>query len=116
MGNAKGKKELLPGTLDMMILHALTHGHMHGYAITKYLQQVSDDYFRIEEGTLYPALQRLELNGAIEGEWQKTVNNRRARFYRLTAAGKKQLEAETERYRQVTQAIAKTMGMKWRTA
>ncbi len=110
MVRKRARNELLPGTLDMMILNTLTHGHMHGYAITKFLQQVSDDFFQVEEGTLYPALQRLELNGFIAGEWQKTPNNRRARFYKLTASGKKHLRAETERYRAVTVAIAKTMG------
>jgi transcriptional regulator len=110
MGRKKTGNELLHGTLDMMILNTLTHGHMHGYAITKFLQRVSDDFFQIEEGTLYPALQRLELNGFIAGEWRKTPNNRRARFYRLTAAGQKHLRAETQRYQAVTLAIAKAMG------
>jgi transcriptional regulator len=110
MGLKKPANGLLPGTLDMTILHTLTHGHMHGYAITKFLQPVSDDFFQIEEGSLYPGLQRLELEGFIVGEWHKTPNNRRARFYRLTATGQKQLRAETGRYRAVTLAIAKTMG------
>lgn len=95
----------------MLILNALTHGHMHGYAIARFLQRVSDDFFQVEEGTLYPALQRLELNGYIDGEWEKTVNNRRARFYRLTPAGKKYLTSETDRYRRVTLAIEKSLGM-----
>lgn len=110
MGRKKAGNELLPGTLDMMILNTLTHGNMHGYGITKFLQRVSDDFFRIEEGTLYPALQRLELNGFIVGAWQRTPNNRRARFYRLTAVGQRHLRAETERYQAVTLAIAKAMG------
>jgi transcriptional regulator len=110
MVTKKGGHELLRGTLDMMILKTLTHGHMHGYAITKFLERVSGDFFQIEEGTLYPALQRLELDGFIVGEWQRTPNNRRARFYRLTAAGQKHLRTETERYQAVTLAIARAMG------
>lgn len=102
--------ELLPGTLDMLILRTLTHGHMHGYAMAKFLQQISDDFFQIEEGSLYPCLQRLELNGFIEGEWGTTANNRRARFYRLTPVGRKRLLADTQRYRQVTLAIDKALG------
>ena len=110
MVKKKARNELLPGTLDILILYALTHGHMHGYAIAKFLQRVSDDFFQVEEGSLYPALQRLELNGYIDGTWEKTVNNRRARFYRLNPAGKKHLAAETDRYRQVTLAMDKALG------
>lgn len=110
MPKAKPKNELLPGTLEMLILSALTHGHMHGYAVAKFLRKVSDDFFDVEEGSLYPALQRLELNGYINGSWEMTENNRRARFYRLTASGKKQLGKEAERYRQTTLAIARAMG------
>ncbi len=110
MGQDKVKKDLLPGTLEMLILSALTHGHMHGYAIARFLQRVSDDFFQIEEGSLYPALQRLELDGSIDGTWEMTANNRRARFYRLTATGKKKLGLEAQRYRQMTLAIAKAMG------
>jgi PadR family transcriptional regulator, regulatory protein PadR len=106
-----GKNELLPGTLDMMVLKALTRGALHGYAIAQLLRQVSADVLQVEEGSLYPALQRLELNGWIEGEWGMSANNRRARFYRLTAGGRKALESETARYRQMTGAIARVMGM-----
>ncbi|MGH9659385.1 MAG: PadR family transcriptional regulator [Bryobacteraceae bacterium] len=105
------QNDLLPGTLDMLILKTLTHGHMHGYSITRFLQQSSGDFFQVEEGSLYPALQRLELNGDIEGTWSLTANNRRARFYKLTPQGRKRLAAERERYRRVTGAIARTMGM-----
>ena len=103
-------KDLLAGTLDMLVLSALRHGRMHGYGIARFLQQVSDDFFRVEEGSLYPALQRLELNGWIEGEWSVTPTNRRARFHRLTPAGLKRLQAETERYQNMTLAIAKVLG------
>lgn len=100
----------MPGTLDMLVLKTLTRGHLHGYAIAQLIQQLSEDLLRVEEGSLYPALQRLEVNGWIEGEWGLSANNRRARFYKLTPDGRKQLNVETERYRQVTGAIARIMG------
>ena len=106
-----GKNDLLPGTLDMMILKTLTRGTLHGYAIAQLLRQFSEDVLQVEEGSLYPALQRLELNGWIEGEWGLSANNRRARFYKLTPAGRKTLAAETARYRQMTGAIARVMGL-----
>lgn len=106
-----GKNDLLPGTLDMMVLKTLTRGKFHGYAIAQLLRQLSEDVLQVEEGSLYPALQRLELNGWIEGEWGVSANNRRARFYRLTAAGRKALSAETARYRNMSGAIARVMGM-----
>ena len=111
MGREKSRPDLMPGTLDMLVLRTLTHGHMHGYAIAQIIRQISDDVLQIEEGSLYPALQRLELNGWIEGEWGMSANNRRARFYKLTPLGRKQLTAETERYRQMTGAIARVMGL-----
>ena len=107
MGKAN---DLLAGTLDMLVLSALRHGRMHGYGIARFLQQVSDDFLQVEEGSLYPALQRLELNGLIDGEWSVTPTNRRARFYRLTPGGLKRLQAETERYQNMTLAIAKVLG------
>ena len=110
MGMEKPKADLLPGTLDMMVLKILTRGHLHGYAIAQLIQQLSDDLLRVEEGSLYPALQRLELNGWIEGEWGLSASNRRARFYTLTPDGRKHLNAEATRYRQVTGAVARIMG------
>jgi transcriptional regulator len=104
------KSDLLPGTLDMLVLKTLTRGHMHGYAIAQLIQQLSDDRLRVEEGSLYPALQRLELNGWIDGDWGTSANNRRARFYKLTPAGRKHLSDESARYRQVTGAVARVMG------
>src|ERR1017187_6659849 len=105
-----GKNELLPGTLDMMVLKTLTRGGpLHGYAIAQLLKQLSGDILQVEEGSLYPALQRLELNGWIEGEWGLSSNNRRARFYKLTASGRKTLASEAARYRQMTGAIARVM-------
>ena len=91
MGTEKPKADLLPGTLDMLVLKILMRGHLHGYAIAQLIQQLSDDLLRVEEGSLYPALQRLELNGWIEGEWGLSANNRRARFYKLTPDGRKHL-------------------------
>ena len=100
------------GTLYMLILKTLARlGPAHGYGIAQHIQQISGDVLQVEEGSLYPALQRLELNGWIEGEWGLSANNRRARFYKLTAAGRKTLASETERYRQMTGAIARVMGM-----
>lgn len=110
MGTAKSKTVLIPGTLDMMILKTLIHGHMHGYAIAQVIQQLSDSVLDIEEGSLYPALQRLELNGWILGTWGVSANNRRARFYQLTPEGRKQLTVETEKYKHMTGAIARVMG------
>jgi PadR family transcriptional regulator PadR len=106
-----GKNELLPGTLDMMVLKTLTRGSLHGYAIAQLLRQLSDDILQVEEGSLYPALQRLELQGWIDGEWGVSSNNRRARFYKLTAAGRKKLASETARYREMSGAIARVMGL-----
>jgi PadR family transcriptional regulator len=110
MGTKKQKTDILPGTLDMLVLKTLTRGHLHGYAIAQLIQQLSEEILKVEEGSLYPALQRLELNGWIEGEWGLSSNNRRARFYKLTADGRKQLNAEKERYRQLIGAIARVMG------
>jgi transcriptional regulator len=110
MGKVKLKSDLMPGTLDMLVLKTLTRGHLHGYAIAQLIQQLSEDILQVEEGSLYPALQRLELNGWIEGEWGVSPNNRRARFYKLTVEGRKQLNAEKERYRQQIYAIARVMG------
>jgi transcriptional regulator len=95
----------------MMVLKTLTGGVLHGYAIAQLLRQVSDDILQVEEGSLYPALQRLELNGWIEGAWGVSSNNRRARFYKLTADGRKKLASETARYREMRGAIARVMGM-----
>jgi PadR family transcriptional regulator PadR len=106
-----GKNELLPGTLDMMVLKTLTRGALHGYAITQLLRQLSEDILQVEEGSLYPALQRLELKGWIEGEWGVSSNNRRARFYKLTPDGRKKLASETSRYREMAGAIARVMGL-----
>ena len=111
MGRKAQKNDSLPGSLDMLILKTLSRGKLHGYAIVQSIQQSSGDELLIEEGSLYPALQRLELNGWIDGEWGLTANNRRARIYKITAKGRKQLVEETERYKQLTLAIARVMKM-----
>ena len=107
---SENRIELLQGTLDMLILKTLARGRQHGYGIAQFIQQTSNDVLRVEEGSLYPALQRLELNGWIEGEWGLSANNRRARFYKLTPDGRKHLARESARYRQVTGAVARIMG------
>jgi transcriptional regulator len=97
--------ELLQGTLDMLILKALQHEPMHGFGISVRIRQMSDEVLQVEQGSLYPALYRLEDKGWIKAEWGTSENNRRARFYALTAAGRKQLSAETENWARVSAAI-----------
>lgn len=99
------KSELLQGTLDLLILKTLTAGPMHGYAIVQRIQQRSDDVLVVEEGSLYPCLYRMEEKGWISAEWGKSDNNRRAKFYSLTRAGRKQLEEETAIWERVCRAI-----------
>jgi PadR family transcriptional regulator, regulatory protein PadR len=101
--------ELLQGTLDMLILRTLRMGPAHGHRIAHSIEETSGDVLRIDHGSLYPALQRLERRGWITAEWGTSENNRRARFYRLTAAGRKQLGAETSKWEQLTQAIARVL-------
>jgi PadR family transcriptional regulator, regulatory protein PadR len=110
MGRKAQKNDSLPGSLDMLILRTLARGDLHGYGIVQFIQQSSDDELLVEEGSLYPALQRLELNGWIEGAWGLTPNNRKARIYKITAAGRKQLGLETRKYAKLTLAIARVMG------
>ncbi|HEX4227216.1 MAG TPA: PadR family transcriptional regulator [Bryobacteraceae bacterium] len=103
---ATTRDEIPPGTLDLLILKTLApDGEMHGFEIANAIQQRSEDILRVDEGSLYPALQRMLLKGWLKGEWGKTAENRRARYYRLTHAGRKQLESEMARYRRVTAAI-----------
>ena len=101
--------ELLPGTLGMLVLKSLLRGPRHGYAIAEWIQETSDDVLHVEEGALYPALHRLEIRGLLSAEWGMSDNNRRAKYYALTAAGKKQLTAETEQWRRLSSAIAQVM-------
>ena len=101
--------ELLQGTLDMLILKTLIRGPMHGYAVAEFIQQTSEEVLRVEEGALYPALHRLELRGLLAAEWGVSENNRRAKYYRLTAAGRRQLADEAERWQRMSAAIARIM-------
>lgn len=98
--------DLLQGTLDLLILRTLLFGPRHGHAVAKSIEQASQDVLRVDHGSLYPALQRLERRGWITAAWGTSENNRRARFYRLTLAGRKQLAVETNKWEQLTEAIA----------
>ena len=103
------RDEIPPGTLHLLILKILARGPNHGYGIAQFVGSSSRDVLRVEEGSLYPALQRMLLKGWIKGEWQETENKRRARVYSLTALGRKQLEAELSKYRRVSQAIIRVL-------
>src|ERR1041384_6313480 len=96
MGERPPAGDLLPGTLDMLILKTLSRGEMHGYGIAQFIQSASQDILRVEEGALYPALHRLEVRGWLRASWGTSDNNRRAKFYRLTALGRRELENEAE--------------------
>src|SRR5580700_2366327 len=109
MGKTHEPLELLPGTLDLLILKALGRGAMHGYGIAQMLKQTSDDVLQVGESSLYPALQRLLLNGWVAAEWGASENNRRARYYSLTAAGRKQLTAERADFERMIAAIQKVL-------
>jgi transcriptional regulator len=99
------KSDLLQGTLDLLILRALVRGRLHGYAIAQRIQERSEDVLVVEEGSLYPALYRMEEKGWIAAEWGKSENNRRAKFYSLTRAGRKQLKEETALWERICGAI-----------
>ena len=109
MGAADGPPDLLPGTLDLLILRSLSSGSKHGYAIAAHIRMHSDDILQVGESSLYPALQRLLLNGWVKAEWGTSENNRRARYYTLTAAGRKRLTAERQEFNQVVLAIQKVL-------
>jgi len=106
---AKSRGELLQGTLDLLILKSLARGVLHGYSIAEHIQHASEDVLRVEEGALYPALHRLELRGLLAAEWGVSENNRRARYYRLTTAGRKQLTAATDQWSRLSGAIARVL-------
>jgi transcriptional regulator len=103
------RQELLPGTLDMLILKSLTRGVMHGYGIAEHIRQMSDEVLQVEEGSLYPALQRLQIQGLIASEWGHSVNNRRARYYRLTREGRRQLGQSETSFTRLIEAITRVM-------
>ncbi|MGH9352275.1 MAG: PadR family transcriptional regulator [Terriglobia bacterium] len=101
--------DLVQGTLDMLILKTLARGRAHGYAIAESIHQKSEDVLRVEESALYPALHRLELRGLLSSEWGASESNRRAKYYRLTASGRKVLASDSERWSRLTRAIARVM-------
>src|SRR5215211_7129201 len=105
------KSEMMPGTLELLILKTLERHRepLHGYGIARYIQRVSDDVLKVEEGSLYPALQRLAIKGWVKAEWGQSDNNRRARFYRLTAAGRRQLKQEEADFERLLEAILLVM-------
>ena len=105
MGLTNTSSDLLPGTLELLILKAVGAGPKHGYGIVEHLRQTSEDVLRVGESALYPALQRLLLHGWVRSEWGASENNRKAKYYKLTAAGRKQLSAETETWRRFTGAV-----------
>jgi PadR family transcriptional regulator, regulatory protein PadR len=109
MGRKQQAPELMPGTLDMLILRTLARGRMHGYGIAQSLKQISEDVLEVGESSLYPALQRLLLKGYVDAEWGTSENNRRARYYTVTRAGRKQLFNETAEFDRIVAAIYKVI-------
>jgi transcriptional regulator len=103
------KSDLLQGTLDMLVLRVLSRGELHGWGITLKLEQLSKSALQVDEGSLYPALYRMEEKGWIDAEWKMTEKNRRAKYYNLTRAGRKQLEAEQARWDRLTAIVAEVM-------
>ena len=102
---SKTKNDLLQGTLTLLVLRTLAHGPMHGYGVTLHIHRVSNEILRVEEGSLYPALHRMEQEGWISAAWKPSENNRRARYYSLSAKGRKQLVREEESWARLTQAV-----------
>ena len=109
MNNEDVRTEIPPGTLYMLILKTLARGPMHGYGIALHIQQISEDVLQVEEGSLYPALQRMLIKGWVTAEWRPSENNRRARYYRLTPAGRRQLALEVSQFDRVMQAITRVI-------
>ena len=101
--------DLIQGTLDMLILKALLRGPLHGYGVAEWIEQTSQQVLKVEEGALYPALHRLELRGLLRARWGASDNNRRAKFYELTAEGQKRLNAESQRWARLSSAVAFVM-------
>jgi len=108
--DAEDRLDLLQGTLDLLILRTLIFGPQHGQGIARAIQQTSEEELLVEHGALYPALQRLEERGWVSAKWGTSSNNRKARFYALTAAGRKQLARETTKWNRFSQAIARILG------
>jgi PadR family transcriptional regulator, regulatory protein PadR len=110
MGRSSTRQDLLPGTLDMLVLKTLSSGGvLHGYGIAEHIRTVSQEVLRVEEGSLYPALQRLEMQGLVDSEWGQSANNRRARFYRLTREGRKALGDAEASFDRLIEAIGRVM-------
>jgi transcriptional regulator len=109
MGASTDPPDLLPGTLDLLILRSLVRGPLHGYGIVQHIRSHSEEVLQVGESSLYPALQRLLLNGWVKAEWGLSENNRRARYYTLTAAGRKHLAAERREFDQLVLAIQKVL-------
>ena len=110
MGTPKHSNDRLQGTLDLLVLKTLaSRGKMHGYSITIHIQQISQDSLRVEEGSLYPALHRMMQAGWLKAEWGASENNRRARYYSITAAGRRQLTEEEENWTKLTEAVARVL-------
>ena len=109
MSDAEAKPNLLQGSLDLLILRTLQSGPRHGYAIARHLHEATDTFIHVEEGSLYPALHRLQRRGWLKSHWGPSEANRRAKYYRLTALGKKQLEKETVAWRKMSQAINRVL-------
>jgi len=103
------KSDLLQGTLDLLILKSLARGPMHGYGVAEWIHESSQDVLRVEEGALYPALHRLELRGLLSAQWGTSENNRRAKYYALTTAGKNKLTEQTEYWRRLSGAVARVL-------
>ncbi len=103
MGKTEG--DLIPGTLDILILKALNNGPLHGYGVAEWIHERSHDVLQVDEGALYPALHRLEMRGLVTAEWGASENNRRAKFYELTAAGRRYLEVESQRWTRLSAAV-----------
>ena len=108
---AKRKTDILQGTLALLVLKTLEQGPMHGWGVTLHIQQISKDVLRVEEGSLYPALHRMEQEGWISAEWRASENNRRARYYRITSKGRKQLADEELSWQRLTEAVAAVLNV-----
>ncbi len=109
---SRAKSDLLQGTLDMLILKTLALGPQHGWGISQRLQQISEDVLQVNQGSLYPALHRLEMQGWVEAEWGVSDANRQAKFYRLTKAGQKQLQLEEQQWARLTAAVSRVLATK----
>jgi PadR family transcriptional regulator PadR len=109
---AEPKSELVPGTLEMLVLKTLSFGALHGYGIAQHIQRLSGEVLRVEEGSLYPALQRMQAKRWVVSDWRDTPTKRRARYYRLTSAGRKQLGLEASSFTRAMQAITRVMRAK----